>query len=98
VTSRLSLSIFAIEADRSAVLAIQCQRHSEAEAISCEEDFRHQLSLLRSGGKPLCDDLTIFRVRLVRQSEREAYFKKATPLLIGGGQLAVLLVDLDEPS
>jgi hypothetical protein len=98
VTNPLSLSIFTIEADRRPVLAVQCHRHSEAEAILNDECIRHQLSLLTSGGKPLCDALSIFRVRLVHPSEREIYYKNEASLLTSNGQLAVVLVDLDDPS
>jgi hypothetical protein len=98
MTQSLSLSIFAIEADRRPVLAIQCKTHSESEAILTDEYIRHQLSLLRSGGKPICDDFSIFRVRLARQSEKEIYYKNPASLLTGNGQLAVILVDLDDPS
>ena len=98
MTDRLSLSIFTIEVDGRPVLAVECKKHSEAEAILADEHIRHQLSLLRSGGKPLCDDLSILRVRLVHQSEREIYFENAASLLTSNGQLAVVLVDLDDPS
>jgi hypothetical protein len=97
VTDHLSLSIFTIEADRRPVLAFQCHKHSDAEAILADKDIRHQLSLLRSGGKPLCDDLSIFRLRLAHPSEREIYYKNPASLLTGNGQLAVILVDLDDP-
>ena len=97
MTDHLSLSLFTIEADRRPVLALQCHKHSEAEAILADKDIRHQLSLLRSAGKPLCDDLSIFRIRLARTTEREIYYKNAESLLTGVGQLAVLLVQLDDP-
>jgi hypothetical protein len=98
VTDPLSLSIFTIEADRRPVLAFQCHKHSEAEAILSDEYIRHQLSLLRSGGKPLRDNLSIFRLRLAHPSEREIYYKNPASLLTSSGQLAVVLVDLDDPS
>lgn len=92
----LSLSIFTIEVDRKPVCAIQCRKHSEAEALLADESIRNQLSLVRSGGKPLCDDFSILRVRLARADERAAYFKNATSLLAENGQLAVFLVELDD--
>ena len=98
VTDHLSLSIFTIEADRRPVLAVQCKKHSEAEAILNDESIRQQLFLLRSGGEPLCDNLTIFRVRLAREGEREVYYKNPASLLTGNRQLAVVLVDLDDPA
>jgi hypothetical protein len=94
----LSLSIFTIEVDRKPVFAVQCRKHSEAEALLTDESIRDQLSLVRSGGKPLCDDFSIFRVRLARADERAQYYKNATSLLSENGQLAVLLVELDGPT
>jgi hypothetical protein len=93
----LSLSIFTIEVDRIPILAVQVKKHSEAEAIVADEHVRNQLSLLRSGGKPLCDDFSIFRIRLARPDEREIYYKNPASLLTGNGQLVVVLVDLDDP-
>ena len=98
MNDQLSLSIFTIEVDRKPIFAIQSRKHSEAEAILADENIRHQLSLVRSGGKPLCDDFSIFRVRLARADERALYYKNAPSLLTGSGELAVLLVELDEPS
>jgi hypothetical protein len=93
-----ALSIFTIEVDRKPVFAIQSRKHSEAEAFQADENIRHQLSLLRSEGKPLCDQFSIFRVRLARADERALYHKNAPSLLSGNGELAVLLVELDDPA
>ena len=60
MNGRPSLSIFTIEIDRKPVFAIQSRKHSDAEAILADENIRHQLGLLRSGGKPLCDDFLDF--------------------------------------
>ena len=91
----LSFSIFAVEVDRVPILAVQCKKHSEAEAIVADEHVRNQLSLLRSGGKPLGNDFSIFRVRLARPDERMTYYKNPASLLTGNGQLVVVLIDLD---
>ena len=91
----LSLSIFTIEVDRVPILAVQVKKHSEAEAIVADEHVRNQLSLLRSGGEPLSDDFSIFRIRLARPVEKEIYYKNPASLLTGNGQLAVVLADLD---
>jgi hypothetical protein len=98
MNGRLSLSIFTIEIDRKPVFAIQGKKHSDAEAILADENIKHQLSLLRSGGKPLCDDFSIFRVRLAREDERALYYAKTPSLLTGDGELAVMLVELDDPA
>jgi hypothetical protein len=94
----LSLSIFTVEVDRKPIVALQCKRHSEAETILADEYVRHQLSLLKSEGKPLYDDFSIFRVRMARPEERDLYYKNAASLLTSTGQLTVLLVNLDDPS
>jgi hypothetical protein len=39
----LSLSIFTIEVDRTPVFAIECRKHSEAEALVTDESIRDQL-------------------------------------------------------
>ena len=93
-----SISVFTIEVDRKPVFAIQSRKYSEAEAVVADENIRHQLSLLRSEGKPLCDDFSIFRVRLANADERALFSKNAPSLLGGNGELAVLLVELDDPA
>ena len=98
MTGGLSLSIFTIEIDRKPIFAIQSKKHSDAEAILADENIRHQLGLLRSGGKPLCDDFSIFRIRLARADERALFYKNAPSLLTGNGELAVMLIELDGPA
>jgi hypothetical protein len=90
MSDRISLSIFTVEADRLPVFAVQCKKSHEAEAVSADESLRDQLAVLKSGGKPLCDDFSIFRVRLARQAERQMYYQNAASLLAGTGVLAVL--------
>jgi hypothetical protein len=98
MSETLSLSTFTIEADRNPVFAVQCKKHFEAEAILADGALLAQLNLVRSGGKPICDDFSIFRVRLARESERVLYFKGDSSLLSSTGLLAVLLVKLDGSS
>ncbi len=97
MTDSLSLSTFTVEADRIPVIAFQCRRQAEAEAILAEETFLAQLLLVRSGGKPLCDNFSIFRIRIARGYEKAIFDEKAASILTGTGQLAVFLVDLDDP-
>jgi hypothetical protein len=61
---RLSLSIFTIEVDGKPTLAFEAKRYSEAEAICGDEGLRAKLSLLKSGGVPLCGDNALLDVRL----------------------------------
>jgi hypothetical protein len=98
MTDGLSLSVFTIEIDRKPAFAVQCRKHSEAEAVMADENVKNQLRLLRSGGKPPCDDFSIFRVRLARTDERAVYYKTAPSLLAENGALAVLLIELDDPA
>jgi hypothetical protein len=95
MTERLSQSIFAIEADRKPIFAVQFRKHSEAEELLADEALLDQLRMTRSAGVPLVDDLSILRVRLARENERGLYFENASSLLTSNGQLAVLLVKLD---
>ncbi len=98
MSETLSLSTFTIEADRNPVFAVQCKKHSEAEAILADGALLAQLNLVRSGGKPVCDDFSIFRVRLARENERILYFQGNSSLVSSDGLLAVLLVESDGPS
>jgi hypothetical protein len=98
MTERLSQSIFTIEVDRKPVFAVQFKKHSEAEALLTDEALLNQLRMVRSAGAPLVDDLSILRVRLARENERGLYFEKASSILTSDGQLAVMLVGLDDPS
>jgi hypothetical protein len=98
MSERLSLSIFTIEADRNPIFAVQCRKHSEAEVILTDGALLAQMNLVRSGGKPLCDDFSVFRVRLARENERDLYFQNTSSLLSSNGLPAVLLVKLDSSS
>jgi hypothetical protein len=98
MSAKLTLSIFTIEVDRNPVLAIQGRKHSEIEHLIADADIRSQLSLLKSAGKPLCDDYSIFRIRIARPAERQLYYDNTASLLTSDGQLAVLLAVLDDPS
>jgi hypothetical protein len=95
VTGRQYHSIFTIEVDRRPIFAVQFRKHSEAEALLTDQALLDQLRVVRSVGAPLVDDLSILRVRLAREKERELYFENAASLLTSNGQLAVLLVKLD---
>ena len=94
----LSLSIFTVEIDRVPTYAIQGRKHSEAEATLADETVRKQLRRMTSGGRALCDDYSIFRMRITRASERAQFFENAASILTNAGGLAVLLITLDDPS
>jgi hypothetical protein len=93
--SALSLSIFAIEADRKPVLAIAVKTHEEADTFIRDERVRTKLKSVRSGGVALCDDLSILRIRLANADERARHREKTTTSSMGD-QAAVFLVDIDE--
>ena len=91
----LSLTTFTVEIDRRPVFAIQGRKHVEVEPILNDETIREQLRVLRSNGKPLCDDFSIFRIRLANQDEKALFYESAASLSTSDRQLAVLLVKLD---
>ena len=93
----LSLSVFTIEVDRIPIFSVQGKWQSEAEKVLTDEGIREQLRRLTSGGKPLCDDFSIFRIRIARASESAKFFESDDTLLTSDGELAVLLVDVDNP-
>ena len=93
-----SLSIFTIEVDRQPVVAFACRKHSEAEQICADERVRAKLRPRNSGGKPLCDDFAILRVRLARANERAIYNEKAAAKSNDSSMLMVYLVEIDSPS
>jgi hypothetical protein len=69
MSDRLSLSLFAIEVDGKPTLAFEAKRYSEAEAICGDEALRAKLSLLKSGGFPICGDNALLDVRLAHSDE-----------------------------
>jgi hypothetical protein len=95
MTGELSLSVFTVEIDRVPIFAIRGKWQSQAEKVLADEGVREQLRRLTSGGKPLCDDFSIFRMRIARPDERQRFFENKDTLLTRDGGLAVLLVDLD---
>jgi hypothetical protein len=95
VNDGLSLSVFTIEVDRRPVLVFESRKHAEAEEICADEKMRAKLSSLTSGGKSLCDDFAILRVRLARSDEKVLYRDQASMRSNDGGLVAFYLVDLD---
>jgi hypothetical protein len=93
MNDKLSLSIFTVEADRKPVVVFKCRTYSEAETIGFDERLRTKLCTVKSGGAPLCDDLSILRIRLANPDERSLYEKAVSQ----SEMVVVYLVDLDEP-
>jgi hypothetical protein len=94
----LSPSIFTIEADRQPIVAFACRKHFEAEQICAEERVRAKFRSMSFGGKPLCDDFAILRVRLARADERAIYNEKAAAKSNDSSMLMVYLVEIDNPT
>jgi hypothetical protein len=88
--SALSLSIFTIEADRKPVLAFAAKKHEDAATFFRDERVRTKLKSVRSGGVPLCEDLSILRIRLANTDERARHREKTATSSIGrpGGGLS----------
>lgn len=92
----LSGSVFTIEVDRLPVLTFSTKLYSHAEELRSDPRIREKLKAVRSGGKPLCDDRAIMRVRLALTDEKQRYFDESAKL---GGEkslIIVYLVPLDE--
>jgi hypothetical protein len=97
MNSSLSLSVFTIEIDWKPVVAFACRKQTEAEAICADERIRAKLCSERSGGKPLCDDLAILRVRLAHPDERAMYKEQVASQLNDTALTMTYLVELDDP-
>jgi hypothetical protein len=96
MTEAFSLSIFTIEADRKPILAFAAKKHQEAEAFRADERVLTKLTSVRSGGIAVCDDYSIFRVRLAKSDERARYYEQTTPRSSLENLATVFLVDVDE--
>jgi hypothetical protein len=91
----LSLSIFTIEADRKPVLAFAAKKYEEADALFRDERLRTKLRSLKTGGVPLCDGLSILRIRLANADERARHREKAATSS-SGDRAPVFLVEVDK--
>jgi hypothetical protein len=96
MTEALSLSIFTIQSDRKPVLAFAAKKHEDAEAFFRNEAVRTKLRSASTGGVPLCDDLSILRIRLANAEERARYREKTAAKSIGGVFATVFLVEVDK--
>jgi hypothetical protein len=97
MSEMLSLSIFTIEADRKPIFAFAAKRHQEAEAFCADETVLTKLRSVRSGGIPLCNTHSIFRVRLATPDERALYNDRTKWRSSIENRAAAFLVDVDEP-
>jgi hypothetical protein len=95
MTELSSLSIVTIEADREPLLAFAAKKFEKADAFFRDERVRVKLRSASSSGVPLCDDLSILRIRLANADERARYREK-TSANSTGNPAAVFLVDIDE--
>jgi hypothetical protein len=92
---RFTLSIFTVEINGTPTVALQAERHKNAESL-CEQDrFRTDLSALTSNGSPLWDASAIMKVRLATPAEAVLY-RQATQSTEPSDDINVVyLVDLD---
>jgi hypothetical protein len=97
MSETLSLSIFAIEADRKPIFAFAAKRHQEAEAFCADERVLTKLRSVRSGGIPICAEHSILRVRLAAPDERTRYHDRTKRRSSMESRAAAFLVDVDEP-
>ena len=94
IDDKLSLSVFTIEVDRKPVISFAARKYSDAEAICADQRIRDKLTSVRSGGKPLCDELATLRVRLSNPDEKNRYKVQTSARSADAGR-PVYLVDLD---
>lgn len=95
MNASLSQSIFTVEVDWKPVFAFATRKQADAEAICADARIRDKLRALKSGGRPLLEDLGNLRVRLARPDERAVYHKKLFELS-SSGFVIVYLVELDQ--
>jgi hypothetical protein len=96
MSETLSLSIFAIEADRKPLLAFAAKKHQDAEAFCADERVLTKLRSAKSSGVPLCNDKSILRVRLASSDERARYHDRTKNRSSMENRAAVFLVEVDE--
>jgi hypothetical protein len=94
LSDRFSLSVFTLEADRKPILCFEARTHAEAEAVQADQELRAALRSMKSGGRPICDDYSIFRVRMARPDERTRYREAGSETT--DDLKLVYLIDLDE--
>ena len=92
---RFTLSIFTVEINGTPTVALQAERHKDAESL-CEQDrFRTDLSTITSNGSPLWDASAIMKVRLATPAEAVLY-RQATQSTEPSDDIRIVyLVDLD---
>ena len=92
---RFTLSIFTVEINGTPAVALQAERHKDAESL-CEQDrFRTDLGRLTSNGTPLWDANAIMKVRLATPAEAVLY-RQATQSAEPSDDINVVyMVDLD---
>ena len=95
MSDKLSRSVFTIDVDCRPVLMFSVRFYADAQAICADDRIRQRLSSVSSGGKPLCDDNAIVRVRLARPEEKVKYLEEAATRTDETGLVVVYLVKLD---
>jgi hypothetical protein len=92
---RFTLSIFTVEINGTPTVALQAERHKQAESL-CEQDrFRTDLSTLTSKGSALWDASAIMKVRLATPAEAVLYRQATQSTEPSANINVVYLVDLD---
>jgi hypothetical protein len=93
-TDQFSLSIFTLETDRNPILSFAARTQAEAEAVLADQQLRAGLRSMKAGGAPLCDNYSLFRVRIARPAEAARYREATLPATTG--LRLFYLVDIDE--
>ena len=92
-TGQFSLSIFTLEADSNPILSFSARTQAEAELVQANQQLRAELRSMKAGGAPLCDNYSLFRVRIARPVEAARY--RQAPLQTTTGLRVFYLVDFD---
>ena len=82
-TDPFSLSIFTLEADNNPILSFAARTQAEAELVQADPQLRAELRAMKAGGAPLCDNYSLFRVRIARPVEAARYREATLPATTG---------------
>ena len=92
---RFTLSIFTMVINGTPTVALQAERHKDAESLCEQEWLRTDLSTLTCNGSPLWDASAIINVRLATLAEAVRY-RQATQSTEPSDDINVVyLVDID---
>lgn len=87
--------VYTIEVDGKPTVAFEATSLREASELCCEEWLRADLSVLKSGGSPLCNSIAILKVRVANDAETHLYRSAEEVVQASDDLVLAYLVDLD---